>query len=129
MGGYGAFKLALRRPDLFAAAASMSGALDLERSKSNWLKDFGYIFGTDAAVPVDDELFALADKLAASDGPKPKLYQACGTEDYLYGANVRFRDHARSLGLDLTYEESPGDHNWEFWDSYIRKVLDWLPIR
>ena len=29
MGGYGAFKLALTRPDLYAAAASLSGALDI----------------------------------------------------------------------------------------------------
>ncbi len=29
MGGYGAFKLALSRPDLYAAAASLSGALDI----------------------------------------------------------------------------------------------------
>ena len=34
----------------------------------------------------------------------------------------------REAGLDLTYEEGPGNHNWEFWDKYIRHVLDWLPL-
>jgi putative tributyrin esterase len=29
MGGYGAFKLALTHPDRYAAAASLSGALDV----------------------------------------------------------------------------------------------------
>ncbi|MEF3301594.1 alpha/beta hydrolase [Paenibacillus sp. GYB003] len=129
MGGYGAFKLALRRPDLFAAAASLSGALDIKRSKPHWQKDFGYIFGPEADIPPEDDLFALAEKVAASEGPKPALYQACGTEDYLYGSNRDFLQHARALGLDLQYEDGPGNHNWEFWDEYIRKVLDWLPIR
>ena len=29
MGGYGAFKLAMRHPERYAAAASLSGALDM----------------------------------------------------------------------------------------------------
>jgi S-formylglutathione hydrolase FrmB len=127
MGGYGAFKLALRRPDRFAAAASLSGALDVKQGCERWPKDFGYIFGD--AVADDDDLFRLAEKMAASAGPKPKLYQACGTEDYLYEANQSFLRHARSLNLDLEYEEGPGSHEWGFWDAYIQKVLDWLPIR
>jgi S-formylglutathione hydrolase FrmB len=129
MGGYGAFKLALRRPDLFAAAASLSGALDISGTKERWVKDFGFIFGEGASVPADDDLFKLAEKVAASDGPKPKLYQACGTEDYLYAANRKFLDHARSLSFELEYEDGPGGHSWDFWDEYIRRVLEWLPIR
>ena len=30
--------------------------------------------------------------------------------------------------LDLTYEEGPGNHEWDFWDRYILKILDWLPL-
>ncbi|PYI55854.1 alpha/beta hydrolase [Paenibacillus flagellatus] len=129
MGGYGAFKLALRRPDLFAAAASLSGALDLRNGHERWPRDYGYIFGQGAPVPADDDLFRLAEKVAASGGPKPKLYQACGTEDFLYEANRAFLGHAQSLGLELEYEEGPGGHDWAYWDAYIRRVLDWLPIR
>lgn len=129
MGGYGAFKLALRRPELFAAAASLSGALDIVGRKENFQKDFENIFGNCGTFPPEDDLFALADKLAASDGPKPKLYQACGTEDFLYESNIKFLQHARSLNFDLEYEEGPGGHTWELWDKYIKRVLEWLPIR
>ncbi|MBD2865167.1 alpha/beta hydrolase [Paenibacillus oceani] len=129
MGGYGAFKLALRRPDLFAAAASLSGALDLTDGPERWSRDFGYIFGQVDRIPEQDDLFRLAEKVALSDGPKPKLYQACGTEDFLYPHNQRFLAHARNVGLDVTYEEGPGLHEWSFWDSYISRVLNWLPIR
>ena len=32
------------------------------------------------------------------------------------------------LGADVTYEEGPGAHEWDFWNCYIKKVLDWLPL-
>ena len=32
------------------------------------------------------------------------------------------------LGADVTYEEGPGAHEWDFWNRYIKKVLDWLPL-
>ena len=67
-------------------------------------------------------------QFARTKGPKPKLYQWCGTEDFLYGQNVSFRDHARTLGLDLTYEEGPGEHVWSYWDKQIQRVLEWLPL-
>ena len=31
-------------------------------------------------------------------------------------------------GFEITYYEGPGAHTWDFWDSEIRKVLDWLPL-
>ena len=31
-------------------------------------------------------------------------------------------------GVDLTYEEHDGKHDWVFWDTQIRKVLEWLPL-
>jgi len=57
---------------------------------------------------------------------KPRLYQCCGTEDFLYADNVRFRDVVRKLPLDLTYEEGPGEHAWAYWDKMIQNVLKWM---
>ena len=132
MGGYGAFKLALRCPEKFAAAASLSGSLDLSsntNAEGAWRAELEDIFGDLGAIAGgDNDLLHLAKKVARSRGPKPRLYQWCGTEDFLYAGNVRFRDHARRLGLDLTYEESPGSHEWSYWDRQIRRVLEWLPL-
>ena len=58
----------------------------------------------------------------------PLLFQACGTEDFLYGENIAFRDHALALGLPLTYVEGPGTHEWGYWDARIRDALAWLPL-
>lgn len=135
MGGYGAFKMALTYPERFAAAASLSGALDLAevvRVKKDdplnaaWIVQMRNVFGDLSKVPGSQhDLFSLAKKMAKGK-VKPRLYQCCGTEDMLYADNVRFRDAAHKLPLDLTYEEGPGDHVWTYWDRMIQRVLAWM---
>ncbi|NMO96656.1 alpha/beta hydrolase [Paenibacillus lemnae] len=131
MGGYGAFKLGLRRPDLFAAAASLSGALDITGRfvREDIERDNQLIFGDRPISGSDDDLLALLSKLDAAEGPKPKLYQCCGTEDFLYEGNQKFLAASRQTSLDLTYEEGPGDHSWGYWDERIQDVLNWLPLQ
>lgn len=135
MGGYGAFKLALAFPEHFAAAASLSGALDVARMvldpETEWLSEAPAIFGEPAKVKgSQNDLFYLAKKLSASKGPKPRLYQWCGTEDFLYKDNLRFHKQAQKLGLDLHFTESPGTHEWNCWDLQIQHVLEWLaPVK
>jgi putative tributyrin esterase len=133
MGGYGAFKLALSRPDLYAAAASLSGALDIAAlvasAEGESAQEYRNVFGDTAPVAGSaHDLMDLARRVSTSAGPMPRLYQCCGTGDFLYKDNLRFRDRARALKLDLTYEESPGEHEWGYWDTMIRRVLAWLPI-
>jgi S-formylglutathione hydrolase FrmB len=136
MGGYGAFKLALTHPDRFAAAASLSGVVNIgavlndrgDPESAEWLEGMRNIFGADLSKVAGspNDLFPLAEKVA--NGPvKPKLYQCCGTEDFLYANNLSFRDYAQTLPLDLTYEEGPGEHTWAYWDKMIQNVLHWLP--
>ncbi len=134
MGGYGAFKLALTHPERYAAAASLSGALDVrETVRANgrtedkvWLDGMRNVFGDLSKVPNSKhDLFTLA-KTVAKSPIKPRLYQCCGTEDFLYADNVRFRDAVRKLPLDLTYEEGPGEHTWSYWDKMIQNVLKWM---
>jgi len=133
MGGYGAFKLALTHPDRYAAAASLSGAVDIrdevvanERHGEAWLDGMRNIFGDLSKVPGSKhDLFVLAKKVAKAP-VKPRLYQCCGTEDFLYAGNVRFRDAVRKLPLDLTYEDGPGEHVWMYWDKMIHNVLAWM---
>jgi len=135
MGGYGAFKMALTHPDRYAAAASLSGAVDIREvvwenkadpANKAWLEEMRTVFGDLSKVPGSkNDLFTLARKVARGT-VKPRLYQCCGTEDDLYPQNVRFRDAMSKLPLDLTYEEGPGEHNWAYWDQMIQNVLAWM---
>jgi S-formylglutathione hydrolase FrmB len=134
MGGYGAMKLGMTYPDRYAAAASLSGALDISQVVKapgrEWQNEMRRIFGDPKKVEGSpNDLFALASSLAASKWKKNPCYICCGTDDFLIDANRRFRDHAKALGLSLTYEEEPGVHEWGYWDNKIQRVLEWLPIK
>jgi putative tributyrin esterase len=134
MGGYGAIKLGLRKPESFAAAASLSGALDIAQHFANQVhpaakREYELIFGQDNIAGTPDDLLWLMTELDQSNGPKPALYQCCGTEDFLYEDNVTFREACRKTSLSLTYEEGPGEHEWGYWDTKIRDVLAWFPLK
>lgn len=130
MGGFGAFKLALNHPERYAAAASLSGSL-----RNDWLHKgnpalYTADFGPLETLPGSpNDLFAMASKVVESGAPRPKLFQACGTEDFLYRENIEFRDHLRKIGYENTYVEGPGTHCWEYWDARIQDVLKWLPLK
>ncbi len=133
MGGYGAFKLAFKHPQNYAAAASLSGALDIaaisrERGQERE-NEYKNIFGDLSRLAGSEhDLLALASRAAENKTDLPKLYACCGTEDFLYPANQTFLSHARELGLPLTCEEGPGAHDWACWDRAIQRVLAWLPL-
>ena len=134
MGGYGAFKCGLRACGTFSCAAGLSSVADIvETVRQSTVGDAEYwkdVFGAPDKLPGSfNDLFAAAEDYKKGAFPAVKLYQWCGTEDFLYTQNVRFRDHLRALGLDLTYEESPGNHNWKCWDEKIQSVINWLPLR
>ena len=132
MGGYGAMKLALGRPGQYAAAASISGALDIAAHIDDTWDDvrgrtFQAIFGDLESIPRSkNDLMAQLDQITAV--PETEFYVCVGTEDYLYQDSIRFRDKAAEIGLYLTYNEAPGEHDWNFIDTHIQQVLEWLPV-
>jgi len=72
------------------------------------------------------DLFHLSAKLAESGAEFPQLYQCCGTEDFLYEDNLKFKEHIEKLPFEHCYEEAPGAHEWGFWDIHIQKALEWM---
>lgn len=126
MGGYGAFKLALSAPGYYDGAASFSGALDIARLRAERFCDFKPIFGDSEDIDPHD-LFVLL-KSAAAAKKRPRLYQWCGTEDFLYKDNLRFKNAASLYDFDYLYEESPGGHEWQYWDRELERALDYFKV-
>jgi putative tributyrin esterase len=127
MGGYGAFKWALRQPDRFAAAASLSGAVDLAgrfRASEPPGGALAHIFGDRPVVDTADDLMWLLGN--ADVATLPRLYLCCGTEDFLYEENLKFRDACRAEDVPITVDFGPGAHEWGYWDAKIQDVLSWL---
>ena len=132
MGGYGAMKLALGCSGRFSHAASLSGALDIaSHINDDWdesrLRTFDAVFDALEKVPTsgNDLIHQLQTMKSV---PATAFYVCCGTGDYLYQDSVTFRKTAETAGLHLTYDETAGAHDWNYWDAEIQTILDWLPI-
>lgn len=135
MGGYGSYRVALETPQRFACAASLSGALDITALYHGTIDgapsviNVNDVFGEGPVEGSNNDLFALMEKRQREGAELPRLYQCCGTEDFLYSVNVSCRERMEGLKVDLTYDESPGIHDWNYWDVQIQKVLQWLPLK
>lgn len=125
MGGYGAVRLALRRPDMFCSAVSHSGALSFGHvtipAEDPRAEEFRRILGDDSAGGPND-LFALAEKVDRAIMPALRL--DCGTEDFLLEHNRAFHAHLTTLGIPHEYEEFPGAHEWSYWDLHVREAIE-----
>ena len=133
MGGFGAMRNGLNYPDTFGAIISFSGVLQMfdnlsakPRRATHSLQK-GLFGDLEKAAGSDKNPAVLARKLAHGNN-LPSIYIACGTEDYLITHSRNFRDLLVECGFQVTYEEGPGGHDWDFWDTYIKKALDWLPL-
>ena len=132
MGGYGALKMALKRPGAFSVAASFSGAFSVSRDGElekligkqegeRVLKIFG---PPGSQTRTENDIFALASSV--KPGAAPYLYLDCGTGDNTLLAGNR--DVAAALhkaGAAYEYHEVAGAHTWDYWD---RRIRDFLPL-
>jgi putative tributyrin esterase len=125
MGGYGALKWALHQPERFAAAASLSGALDVRTLLPERRELFDRVY--DGRLGDDDDLFALLGRHDAAD--LPRLYVGCGTEDHLVDGSRKLAAAAQRAGVDVRTDWRPGEHEWGVWDAMVQDVLAWLPLR
>jgi len=135
MGGYGAFKAAFLRPDLYAAACSLSGVLALNAlvaqpdkiENQAIMHEFDLLFGglDKLSASLNDPMTWLKNA-GASSTPLPRLSAACGLEDDLLPLNRLFAQAAAQAGVPLQYEEEPGGHDWIYWQRQIEKFIQSL---
>ena len=132
MGGYAAMKLALRNPSRFAFAGSLSGAFDAARNLDVQVAEFApkllEVFG-EAGSPArsHNDLFLLLAQAPASD--LPYLYLACGEDDGFVSVNREFVADLSARHVLCEYHETPGGHDWVYWDREIKPLLDALQKR
>lgn len=138
MGGYGAIRNGLKYHDTFGCIAGLSSAMIVDglemRTNDTPVtinrRDFAESIFGDLTKVKDSDMNPkwLVEKLKKQQAEFPKMYLACGTEDSLLEANREMRDYLKDAGVDVTYEEGAGGHEWDFWNRYIKKVIDWLPL-
>ncbi len=141
MGGYGALKFGMKYPDMFALAASMSGALMAPRLTEDMMRapraggtnpfsetlrrSIAQAFGAaDSATRNENDIFKIArDASAQSLASLPFLYLDCGTEDGLLGVNREFAALLMERKIRYEFRELPGRHDWRYWDAQVQEIL------
>jgi S-formylglutathione hydrolase FrmB len=138
MGGFGAAKIAFNRPQNYAAVGLMSTGpmgphqlLETMNSKGRGLNtNFDAIFGDMGKIPGSmHDIWYVLEQAVKNNIELPAIYDCCGTEDFTYERFCEFRKLAGRLGLAVTFAEGPGAHTWDFWNEYLPKIIDWLPLK
>ena len=137
MGGYGAMRNGLKYSGTFGYIISLSGAMHLEEIAARTGDDGLFLNGKSYAEACFGDLTKLLDsdknpkylvkQLKAAGKPLPKIYMACGDQDSLLSVNKAMAAFLKEQGGDVTFEVGPGGHEWDFWDTYIKKAISWLP--
>lgn len=137
MGGFGALRNGLKYSDTFGYIVSLSGALHLEQMAARteeapfFLESKSYAeacFGDLSEVLESDKNPRwLVKQLKKGKKEIPEIYMACGDQDHLLPVNKDMAKFLKEQGVRVTLEIGPGNHEWDFWDAYIKKAIEWLP--
>ncbi|MEN7547662.1 alpha/beta hydrolase family protein [Rapidithrix thailandica] len=121
MGGHGAFYLAFRHQDIWGAAGSMSGGVDIRPFPKGW--DLAKRLGTYAQHPDNWETNTVINLLYLLNDKSLKLIFDCGTDDFFYEVNKNLHKKMVERNIPHDYIERPGAHNWEYWRNAIKYQL------
>lgn len=132
MGGYGALKIGLNRPETFGVVGSLSSGFTSYRGYISREDDRGislkYLaFDENGLEAEDADTAAKARAIVESGENIPRVFISCGSDDPILLDNAREgRDFFRSFPgnpFDFEYTEHPGAHDWAYWDAHICDFL------
>lgn len=136
MGGFGALKVAMMRPERFFLCGAFSSAIsplrrmigefsaarEIPEEHKEWVGVFGH-----RSEPVrGEDLKVLAKSLGESKAmnEKPIIHMTCGKQDFLYEDNIDFKNFMMGEAFDFHFYEKDGVHNWYFWNDSLKLMLD-----
>lgn len=125
MGGHGSLFLSIRHPELFGAACSTSGSVDLLKKTFSW-KYKEQILGDTVCCKknwIEHSVIQMADRFATAH---IALHLDCGTEDDLYIPNKHLHEKWDALGVEHTYVEGPGKHDAAYWNKSVDSILQFV---
>lgn len=124
MGGHGALYLSGRHPDLYAAAGSMSGALDMggmpdRDGLDNANKLMAPVFGAQGATKDTYQSFAVMNMIGKIKSNQLPLIIDCGVSDFLIESNRELHRRLVYYQVPHDYIERPGAHTWDYWENAL----------
>jgi S-formylglutathione hydrolase FrmB len=121
MGGHGALYLAFRHQDIFGAAGSMSGGVDIRPFPKNW--DIEKRLGTYAEHPENWEKNTVINLVHLLTPDSPALIIDCGTDDFFYKVNCQLHEKLLYDNIPHDFIARPGGHEWIYWKNSIQYQL------
>lgn len=135
MGGAGCMKIGLARPEKYSAIGCLSaGATNFRKSAIDnpaYARRQMMVYGERVLEGTEEDTRGNAERLVKAGGSLPRIYHACGSDDFLLQNARDTRDFFLSFDgnpFDYRYEEDPGAHTWEFWDEHIQHFLKYLGL-
>ena len=134
MGGAGALRIGIARPENYCAIGCFSASVDNRRRDmpGRTSRRYGLTYGDAPIEGTEKDTRGNALRLLESGKPVPRIYHACGTEDFLL-ENARetkaFFESLEGNPFDYQYEEMPGAHTWDFWDARIQDFLRYIHVK
>lgn len=117
MGGHGALYLAFRHQDVFGAAGSMSGGVDIRPFPNSW--DMAARLGKYAERPDNWEKNTVINLLHLLTPNSLALIIDCGTDDFFFKVNENLHQQLLQRNIPHDYITRPGAHNWPYWSNAI----------
>jgi S-formylglutathione hydrolase FrmB len=137
MGGHGSLMLSAKHPELFIAAGSMSGVMNIDTRMWKVPEDFRKLrYEAQKAMLgeinydspfTENTIVGLVDRMKENG---VSLIIDCGVDDFLLDTNRQIHQMLLANKTPHDYTERPGAHTWEYWTEalpfhmlFINRVL------
>ena len=117
MGGHGALFLCSRHVDLFGAAASMSGGVDIRLFPLNW--NIPDVLGEMASNRKSWDEHSVMECVKQLKNGDVAIAFDCGESDFFIEVNRALHARLLSLGIDHDFTTRPGGHTDQYWSNSL----------
>ncbi|MBQ3582814.1 MAG: esterase family protein [Alistipes sp.] len=118
MGGHGGLWLGIRHQDVYGAAGSTSGGVDIRPFPKNW--GMSLRLGTIEEYPTRWDEYTVINLVDQLKPDALKLIIDCGTEDFFYEVNCALHEKLAKAKIPHDFYTRPGVHNWAYWSNSIQ---------
>lgn len=135
MGGFGAIRNGLKYADTFGTLMAYSSALITEEFADGKVASadamgipysyYTHVFGpAETFRGSENDPVSLASRCLKA-GNTPRMFLACGTEDFLFANNLAYHDALVKMGCEHVWFTAPGIHDFVFWETAAAKSIAW----
>ena len=138
MGGYGTLIYSLKYPELFAAAAPLSGAVFTDDEivstpQDRWEITFGQLYGRGLKDKArlnnfwyNNSILKLVETKSADDLKEVRYWIDCGDDDFLTKGNCMLHLALTAKKVAHEFRVRDGAHNWTYWRTGITDALHFI---